>query len=331
MSAANKKKYPTHGVIYFFNNDQYWRWNPALSTANAVGSWYPSKINDGSANANWPEMPINIDASVVWKERKALYIFKGEQYWRWDTEKGEMLSGYPKNISANWPGLPSTVDAAVAFDELDALYFFKDDKYWKWSKNSNTIYNNYPLDTAKLWGFPGSSTPAALPLIPVVKDVLPCCRWRGENRPTWFDTYSKDDNFSLPPPQIMDPSTEEYALYSKLVKILVALYGYTSTDDEDDVIRIISQEMNDAEKCYLCARVAAFKEGTSILGYIQDDITYGLDDEEFARRVDKALNCGNYGRKTWYQAPGEDVSDLHSPEAAPIAKGPSRWNRKCPE
>jgi hypothetical protein len=143
-----------NGKAYLFHGDTYVRYDPAADKADPG---YPAPIK-----GNWRGLPDrftrNLDAAVLWPNHKA-YLFKGNQYCRYDVAGDAMDRGYPARIAGNWPGFPpafeASVDAAVVWNNGKA-YFFKGDQYIRYDVASDRTDPGYPLPIAGNWaGLPG--------------------------------------------------------------------------------------------------------------------------------------------------------------------------------
>ena len=89
-----------NGKIYLFKGAEYVRFD---IQADRVDPGYPKPIDQQT----WPGLPwtSGIDAAVEAGGGK-LYLFKGNQYVRFDIASDRVESGYPKPIDqATWPGL----------------------------------------------------------------------------------------------------------------------------------------------------------------------------------------------------------------------------------
>jgi peptidyl-Lys metalloendopeptidase len=129
------------GKCYFFKGDSYIRYDWGADKADAG---YPKKIAD-----NWNNLPAgfknNFDAAMNGAGPFAgkLYIFKGNNYIRYDWQTDKTDPGYPANIAANWHALPAgytgSFDTAVegAKQFSDRGYFFKGNNYirYSWSQD----------------------------------------------------------------------------------------------------------------------------------------------------------------------------------------------------
>ena len=94
----------------------------------------------------------SFDAIVNWGNGKA-YIFKGEQYIRYDIKADKPDPGYPASIAAGFPGVFSSgIDAVVEWGN-GKVYFFKGDKYIRYDIKADKADPGYPASIAA--GFPG--------------------------------------------------------------------------------------------------------------------------------------------------------------------------------
>ncbi len=122
-------------VVYLFKGSEYVRFNMKKNKVTKG----PKKIA-----TNWKGWPASwaggVDAAFNWGGGR-IYFFKGNQYIRYDRDKGKVDKG-PKNISGNWGGWPASwadgVDSAINF-ENGRIYFFKGNKYLRYDKSSNKV------------------------------------------------------------------------------------------------------------------------------------------------------------------------------------------------
>lgn len=88
-----------NGKAYFFKGNQYIRYDIATNKADPG---YPKLIAAG-----WRGLPASfnagLQAAVTWPNGKS-YLFKGNQYVRYDIKTDRADPGYPKLITAGWPG-----------------------------------------------------------------------------------------------------------------------------------------------------------------------------------------------------------------------------------
>jgi len=88
----------TNGKTYFFHGKQYSRFD---RNNDEVDEHYPKNTNAQT----WPDLSwTNVDAAVTLSAFDKTYIFKGNQYVRFDNKKDQVDAGYPKNIR-EWNGV----------------------------------------------------------------------------------------------------------------------------------------------------------------------------------------------------------------------------------
>ncbi|CAL1573156.1 unnamed protein product [Knipowitschia caucasica] len=114
-----------NGSIYAFRGEYFFELDDT-----SVLPGYPKVIEDV-----WG-IPGPIDAAFTRINCQGkTYIFKGNQYWRFD---GDVMDGdYPRDLSVGFDGIPSDMDAAFAVPApshrgKEKAYFFKDDKYYEY-------------------------------------------------------------------------------------------------------------------------------------------------------------------------------------------------------
>lgn len=142
--------------VFFFNGPNYLRYDRG---EDRLDEGYPLSIS-----AFWPGLAAagftTIDAAVNWGNG-SLYIFKGDQYLRYDIANDRMADGYPQSIAAKWPGFAEAgfdqdLDCAVAWGNGKA-FFFKGDRYLRYDMAADRTDDGYPLRIADNWpGFAGA-------------------------------------------------------------------------------------------------------------------------------------------------------------------------------
>ncbi|KAM9348468.1 vitronectin b [Symphorus nematophorus] len=114
-----------NGSIYAFRGDYFFELDE-----KSILPGYPKLIQDVWGISG----PIDAAFTRINCQGKS-YIFKGNQYWRFD---GDTLDeDYPRDISVGFDGIPDEVNAAFAIPApshrgKEKAYFFKGDKYYQY-------------------------------------------------------------------------------------------------------------------------------------------------------------------------------------------------------
>ncbi|CAO2583656.1 Matrix metalloproteinase-21 [Lemmus lemmus] len=137
---------------YFFRNSWYWLYE---NRNNRTRYGDPLQILTG-----WRGVPVqSIDAFVhVWSwARDERYFFKGNQYWKYDSENDQAHTedeegrSYPKLISEGFPGIPSPLDTAFYERRQQLIYFFKESLVFAFDVNQNQVLNSYPKKMSQVF------------------------------------------------------------------------------------------------------------------------------------------------------------------------------------
>ncbi|XP_019509749.1 PREDICTED: matrix metalloproteinase-21 [Hipposideros armiger] len=137
---------------YFFRKSWYWLYE---NRNNRTRYGDPIHILTG-----WHGVPAqSLDAFVhIWTwTRDERYFFKGNQYWRYDSDKDqahakdEQGKSYPKLISEGFPGIPSPLDTAFYDRRKQLIYFFKGSFVFAFDVNRNQVLDSYPKKMAEVF------------------------------------------------------------------------------------------------------------------------------------------------------------------------------------
>ncbi|XP_036295228.1 matrix metalloproteinase-21 [Pipistrellus kuhlii] len=130
---------------YFFRHGWYWLYE---NRNNRTRYGDPLPILAG-----WRGVPAQgIDAFVhVWTwGRDERYFFKGNRYWRYDSDRDQAYSederghSYPRLISEGFPGIPSPLDTAFYDRRRQLIYFFKGPWVFAFDVPRNRVLGSSP-------------------------------------------------------------------------------------------------------------------------------------------------------------------------------------------
>ncbi|XP_078277535.1 matrix metalloproteinase-17 isoform X2 [Rhinoraja longicauda] len=128
----------TDHKIVFFKGDRYW-----LFRDTNVEEGYPRFITDFGLSVK------RVDVAFVSPLNDTTYLFKDNQYWRYDDHWRKMDPAYPKPTTL-WKGLPSGVDDAMRWSD-GATYFFKGKAYWKVLGGAMEVDQESPQPVGRDW------------------------------------------------------------------------------------------------------------------------------------------------------------------------------------
>lgn len=133
-----------YGKAYFFSFDQYVRYSV---TDDAVEDWYLPPNPARTLAEFWPGIWTDrIDAAMNWGNGKC-YLFRANEYVRWDMTLNRVDPGYPRAIDPAWSGVwPDRVDAAV-YQGGPYAYFFRDEEWRRFNLAADTVDASGPLST----------------------------------------------------------------------------------------------------------------------------------------------------------------------------------------
>ena len=133
---------------YFFSKNKFIRYDVQKDKADKN---YPKSISFYNKNRKWHS---NIDAIVQYPNSTKVYIFKEEEYVRYDFAKDKVDDGYPKIITEYWAGLDAFsegIDAVVLSPKKDKVFFFKNDHYIRYDIKKDKADEGYPKLISSEW------------------------------------------------------------------------------------------------------------------------------------------------------------------------------------
>lgn len=107
---------PDRRSVYLFSEDLFYKLTPDNLGMPFLSHGYPKKIS-----LAWVGVPDDIDAAFSNSSTETAYFFKGGEYWRYDFEKDQLFTGYPRKTPKK---LPQKLKAIVKVDR--DTYFFDD-------------------------------------------------------------------------------------------------------------------------------------------------------------------------------------------------------------
>ena len=79
------------------------------------------------------------------------YIFRRNQYWRFEDVKYRAERHYPKLIRSYWRGVPDDIDEMLLWGHNWEIYFFKGSKYYRYHVKKDHVLYEYDISE----GWPG--------------------------------------------------------------------------------------------------------------------------------------------------------------------------------
>lgn len=126
---------------------------------------YPKPVN----NSTWPGLSwTTIDTAFTNPvDKRYGYIFKGNQYVKYDFSRDRAVEGFPAPINDRyWPGLPfSSVDAVVPSSN-GKVFFIKGNQYARYDMYKDSCDPGYPkaLNSSTWPGLPWTTIDSAVPM-----------------------------------------------------------------------------------------------------------------------------------------------------------------------
>jgi hypothetical protein len=124
--------------IYFFKDGLCFQYDPRPGTDRVVKGPTPIGVPFKGLSASFAS---KIDAAVNWGDG-FVYLFKGDQYWKYDALRDRTETPAPRKISDGWrtfpPAFAAGIDAAFNSGEGKA-YFFKGDQYLRYNIGTDAV------------------------------------------------------------------------------------------------------------------------------------------------------------------------------------------------
>lgn len=136
---------------YFFSGNAYVRYDRGDDRAD---EGYPLPIAGNWRGLAEAGLGDHVGAAVNWENGK-LYLFRSDQYVRYDVAADRVDDGYPLRIADHWPalarvGFASDLNASINWGDGKA-YFFKGAQYVRYDISGERVDDGYPLPIAGYW------------------------------------------------------------------------------------------------------------------------------------------------------------------------------------
>ncbi|XP_040579940.1 matrix metalloproteinase-25 [Lepeophtheirus salmonis] len=132
-----------NGSIIFFSDNRFYKYD---------GRSWTDEPKNNLASIGLPKDTPNIDSIFIWSKNKETYVFKGDHFWRMNSN-GTAELDYPKRISDYWNGLPSSIDSIITLDN-GQTFAFKDGYFYLFNNESLNIESGYPRELGASYWLP---------------------------------------------------------------------------------------------------------------------------------------------------------------------------------
>jgi hypothetical protein len=147
--------------IYFFKGDSYFEYDPRPGTDRVVKG--PISIDTRFKGLKDSAFAGGIKAAVNWGDG-FVYLFRGDEYWKYDALSDRADTPKPRKISDGWPTLPASFQTGIdaAFNSgTGRAYFFKGNEYLRYHIGDDRVdapdpgTSPYPRDISDPNGWHG--------------------------------------------------------------------------------------------------------------------------------------------------------------------------------
>jgi len=151
--------------IYFFKGNSYFEYDPRPGTDRVVKG--PIAIDTRFKGLKGSDFASGIKAAVNWGDG-FVYLFRGDEYWKYDALSDRVDTPKPRKISDGWPTFPASFQTGIdaAFNSgTGKAYFFKGNQYLRYHIGDDRVdtpdpgTSPYPRDISDPNGWHGL-TPA---------------------------------------------------------------------------------------------------------------------------------------------------------------------------
>ena len=120
-----------------------------------IQSGYPKNLADEFKGLPRDTEKNPLDAALIWGKNGQLYLFRGNQYWKYNFDKRTVEDFYPRDVAKNWRGLPGGgIDSALRWKNGKS-YFFRRGEYWRFNDETVAVDDKprvrYPRTIGKWW------------------------------------------------------------------------------------------------------------------------------------------------------------------------------------
>jgi hypothetical protein len=189
--------------IYFFKGAFYFEYDPRPGTDRVIKG--PIAIATRFKGLN-SDFASGIKAAVNWGDG-FVYLFRGDEYWKYDALSDHVDTPKPRKISDGWPTFPASFQAGIdaAFNSgTGKAYFFKGNNYLRYNIDQDRVDDPdpgtlpYPREIADANGWHG--------LTPSFESGIDAAAFGGDGKIYFFkDLEYVRINFATRSVDVIDP------------------------------------------------------------------------------------------------------------------------------